>query len=310
VKSDIGDRSRPHQFIKKEIIEGVLHHIILGEKVKAKDAKIAILRIEGTNCEQESYDAFKRLEANPEFVHLKQLLNIDCNKDEKRDIFDYQCLMIPGGFSAGDYIRAGAILAARIKSKLQKKLVKFVKQEYPVLGICNGFQVLTEIGLLPGIDNIISSIPEACLNINDSNRFECRPTLLKHENNGKCIFSSKIPKNDIRLIPSAHSEGKLLFPLDKQRKYLDALEKNDQIVFRYVDPDGNYAGYPWNPNGSISNIAGICNNQGNVFGMMPHPERTFYRYQHPDWTSTNLNDDSGDGRAIFESVLEYICKKK
>ena len=281
----------------------------MGEKVKTKDVKIAILRIEGTNCEQESYDAFKRLGANPEFVHLKQLLNIDCNKDEKRDIFDYQCLMIPGGFSAGDYIRAGAIFAARIKSKLQKKLVEFVKQEYPILGICNGFQVLTELGLLPGIDNIASSVPEACLNINDSNRFECRPTLLKHENNGKCVFSSKIPKNDIRLIPSAHAEGKLLFPLDKQKKCLEALEENDQIVFRYVDPDGNYAGYPWNPNGSISNIAGICNSQGNVFGMMPHPERTFYRHQHPDWTDTGLNDDSGDGRAVFESVLEYICKK-
>jgi len=128
--------------------------------VKKECVKIAVIRIEGTNCEQESFDAFKRLGANPEFVHLKQLLNIDCNKDEKRDIFDYQCLMIPGGFSAGDYIRAGAIFAARIKSKLQKQLKEFVKQEYPVLGVCNGFQVLTELGLLPGIDDIISSVPD------------------------------------------------------------------------------------------------------------------------------------------------------
>src|SRR4030066_711916 len=127
--------------------------------MKIKDINIAVLRIEGTNCEQESHDAFKRLGAKPEFVHLKQLLHIDCNKDEKRDISDYQCLMIPGGFSSGDYIRAGAIFAARIKSKLQKDLEKFVKQEYPVLGVCNGFQVLTELGLLPGIENIMSSIP-------------------------------------------------------------------------------------------------------------------------------------------------------
>jgi phosphoribosylformylglycinamidine synthase len=277
--------------------------------LKTKDVKIAIIRIEGTNCEQESYDAFKRLGANPEFVHLKQLLNIDCNKDEKRDIFDYQCLMIPGGFSAGDYIRAGAILAARIKSKLQKKLIDFIKQEYPILGICNGFQVLIELGLLPGINNKISSIPEACLSINDSNRFECRPTLLKHENNGKCIFTNKIPKNDIRLIPSAHAEGKLLFHLEKQNEYIEKLEENDQIVFRYVDPEGKYEGYPWNPNGSISNIAGICNHNGNVFGMMPHPERTFFKHQHPEWTKTGLNDNKGDGRAIFESVVEHICKK-
>jgi len=280
----------------------------LGEKLKLKDIKIAVIRIEGTNCEQESFDAFKRLGANPEFVHLKQLLNIDCNKDEIRKISQYQCLMIPGGFSAGDYIRAGAILAARIKSKLNKDLVDFVKQEYPILGICNGFQVLIELGLLPGIDDIITQVPDACLSINDSNRFECRPTLLKHENNGKCIFTSKIPKNEIRLIPSAHAEGKLLFPLDKQNDYLKKLEKNDQIVFRYVGPDGNYADYPWNPNGSISNIAGICNNIGNVFGMMPHPERTYYKYQHPNWTSTGLGDNIGDGRAIFESVLSYISK--
>jgi len=277
--------------------------------VKIKDSKIGILRIEGTNCEQESFDAFKRLGASPEFVHLKQLLHIDCNNDEKRSIFDYQCLMFPGGFSAGDYIRAGAIFAARVKSKLNKDLKRFITQEYPILGVCNGFQVLIELGLLPGIKEIITKIPEACLNINDSNRFECRPTLLKHENKGKCIFTSKIPKNDIRMIPSAHAEGKLLFPLDKQQSYIKELEKNDQIVFRYVDPDGNYAKYPWNPNGSISNIAGICNNIGNVFGLMPHPERTFYKFQHPDWTNKGLNDMSGDGKAIFESILDYISKR-
>ena len=277
--------------------------------MKIKDIKVAILRIEGTNCEQESLDAFKRLGANPEFVHLKELLHIDCNKDEKRDVFDYQCIMIPGGFSAGDYIRAGAIFAARMKSKLGKNLEEFVKQEYALLGVCNGFQVITELGLLPGIDKIMTSVPEACLSINDSDRFECRPTLLKHENNGKCIFTSKISKKEVRLIPSAHAEGKLLFKLDKQEEYLKKLEDNDQIVFRYVDTDGNYAGYPWNPNGSISNLAGICNHIGNVFGMMPHPERTFYKHQHPDWPSTGLNNNIGDGKAIFESVIDYISKR-
>ena len=287
----------------------LLPFLHIGVKVKTKDIEIAILRIEGTNCEQESYDAFKRLGASPEFVHLKQLLHIDCNKDEKRDVFDYQCLMVPGGFSAGDYIRGGAIFAARMKSKLDKDLIEFVKQEYPILGVCNGFQVLTELGLLQGIKDIAKKLPDAVLNINDSNRFECRQTLLKHENKGKCVFTSKIPKNDVRLIPSAHAEGKLLFPLDKQEEYLKELEKNDQIVFRYVDPDGNYAGYPWNPNGSISNIAGICNNIGNVFGVMPHPERTFYRHQHSDWPEAGIKNDIGDGKAIFESVLDYITKK-
>ena len=279
------------------------------ELVKKSNIRVAVLRIEGTNCEQESLDAFKRLGASPEFVHLKQLLHIDCTNDEKRDVFDYQCLMIPGGFSAGDYIRGGAIFAARMKSKLGKDLEEFVKQEYPILGVCNGFQVLTELGLLPGIKNIMTNLPDACLNINDSNRFECRPTLLKHESNGKCVFTRKISKGDVLLMPSAHAEGKLLFPLDKQEEYLKKLEDNDQIVFRYVDPDGNYAGYPWNPNGSFSNLAGICNSSGNVFGMMPHPERSFYRHQHPDWVKTGLKNNVGDGKAVFESVVDYICKR-
>ena len=132
---------------------------------------------------------------------------------------------------------------------------------------------------------------------------------MKHENSGKCVFTSRIPKNDIRLIPTAHAEGKLLFPLDKQEEYINKLEENDQIVFRYVNPDGEYAGYPWNPNGSTYNIAGICNSTGNVFGMMPHPERSFYKIQHPDWTKKGLNNTFGDGKSVFESVLDYISKK-
>ncbi len=277
--------------------------------MKKEDIKVAILRIEGTNCEQESYDAFDNLGTSPEFVHLKQLLHIDCNKDEKRDLSDFQCIMFPGGFSAGDYIRAGAIFAARMKSKIGNSLKEYVKSNYPIIGICNGFQILTELGLLPGIKYEMGEVPDACLNINDSNRFECRPTYLKHENKGKCIFTKKIPENEIRLIPSAHAEGKLLFPLDKEEKYLKELEENDQIVFRYVDSEGKYADYPWNPNGSVKNIAGICNRAGNVFGMMPHPERVFYRYQHPNWTKEGLKDNVGDGRAVFESVVDYVCKK-
>jgi phosphoribosylformylglycinamidine synthase len=280
-----------------------------GGIVKRNSIKVGVIRIEGTNCEQESFDAFNRLGVNVEFVHLKQLLGIDSDKGEKRDIFDFQCLMIPGGFSAGDYIRAGAIFAARIKSKLQSELKKFVHQHYPVLGICNGFQVLIELGLLPGIDNRVADVPEAALYLNESSRFECRPTVLKHENNGNCLFTSEIPQGDIRLIPSAHAEGRLMFPQKLQDQIIKDLEDNDQVVFRYVDPKGNYAGYPWNPNGSVDNIAGICNSEGNVFGLMPHPERTFYRYQHPDWSRYELKDDIGDGQAIFKSVISYLEKK-
>jgi len=276
--------------------------------VKKTDIHIGILQIEGTNCEQESYDAFKQLNTNPEFVHLKQLLHVDTTQDEKRNLTDFHCIMIPGGFSAGDYIRAGAIFAARIKSKLGTDLKNYVKDGFPIMGICNGFQVLIELGLLPATDQIMSPVPQACLHRNDSNRFECRPSLLKHVNKGTCTFTKNIAQDDIRLIPSAHAEGKLMFNSSNQKKIIQQLEENDQIVFKYVNPDGHYAGYPWNPNGSLENIAGICNRDGNVFGMMPHPERVFHRITHHNWPETGLTPEWGDGQAVFSSIISYLEK--
>ena len=244
---------------------------------------ICILRIEGTNCEQETYDAFLELGAQPELVHLKELT--------PQNLFDYQCLMIPGGFSSGDYVRAGAIFAARIRSNLISALREYVDTGYPVGGICNGFQILVELGLLPRV----SEHPEACLATNDSARFECRPTLLKLENH--CAFTQKMDIGSVYEIPSAHAEGKFVSPLTEE------LMGNGQVIFRYCNPEGEYAGYPWNPNGSEYNIAGITNEEGNVFGMMPHPERAFFQYQNQDWTRTKNN--GAHGRLFFESVLEY-----
>ena len=275
--------------------------------MKVSDIDVCVLRIEGTNCEQEMFLSFKRLGANPELVHLKQLIGKDIEPEEKRDLFDYRILMIPGGFSAGDYIRAGAIWAARMKSELKEQLIRFVEDGRPVGGVCNGFQVLVEMGLLPAFDCTMSDIPQAVLAINESARFECRPTFLKHEKNN-CVFTRKLQAKKVIMAPSAHAEGKFLFPTERKKKLLDRLIENRQVVFRYVSPDGEYAGYPWNPNGSIHNIAGICNAQGNVFGMMPHPERVFYRWQHPDWTR-NSSSKWGDGRLVFESVLDYASKK-
>jgi len=275
--------------------------------MKASHVKVCVLRIEGTNCEEESYLAFKRLGTKPEKVHLKQLTGTDVSNEEKRSLSEYQILVLPGGFSAGDYVRAGAIFAARMKSKLSGDLVEFIKSGKPVLGICNGFQILVETGLLPAMSGVMTEIPEAVLGTNDSGRFECRPTLLRKVNRGSCAFTSRISPDKISLIPSAHAEGKLMFPLDRSKKIVRELEDNDQIVFKYVDPEGNLASYPWCPNGSTDNIAGICNREGNVFGLMPHPERVFFKFTHPDWT--RQPDGPGDGRVVFESVLDYVTKK-
>lgn len=270
--------------------------------MKRQDIRVGVLRIEGTNSEEESARCFRRLGCQAELVHLKQLLGQDTWPGERRRLMDYHVLFFPGGFSAGDYVRAGAIFAARLKTGLGKELQEYVASGRLAIGVCNGFQVLTEAGLLPDLAaGPKSDLPEACLFTNDSAHYECRPVLLKHVNKGKNAFTQKIPPGEVRAIQSAHGEGKFLVERSRERELLEELEQNDQIVFRYVDPKGDYAGYPWNPNGAPGNIAGVCNRDGNVFGMMPHPERVFYRHTHPDWTRTGLNvrgEDVGDGRAV------------
>jgi phosphoribosylformylglycinamidine synthase len=274
-----------------------------------RDVKVCVLRIEGTNCEEEMADSFRLVGASPELVHLKQLLH-QCPKDMRRDLGNYDVLALPGGFAAGDYVRAGAIFAARMRSSLSDEVRDFVTSGRLILGVCNGFQVLVELGLLPALGTVMSSEPQAALATNSSGRFECIPTLLKHENRGSCVFTSAVPKAKVLLVPCAHAEGKLMFEQEREMKLVEELEKDDQVVFRFVDPNGNYAGYPWTPNGAVSSIAGICNKAGNVMGMMPHPERVVHRYQHPDWTRSGLSPESdGDGKAIFQSAVDYVRKK-
>jgi len=257
--------------------------------------KIAILRIEGTNCDEEAYLAFKNAGGSPDYVHLNEL------KLKRKDLEDYQMLYIPGGFSAGDYVRAGAIFAARIKGLIEKDLVKFIDEGKPILGVCNGFQILLELGILPAIDTKVSKIPQAVLTTNDSNMFECRWVYLKKESKN-CIFTRNYGEEIISL-PIAHAEGKFLL---SDNKFLDTLIEKDQIAFRYVDPSGNYTGYPWNPNGSVYNVAGICNDSGTIMGLMPHPERAFFEYQHPEWKRDNGRDF---GKAVFVSAISYLSKK-
>ncbi|MFO8108903.1 MAG: phosphoribosylformylglycinamidine synthase subunit PurQ [Thermoplasmata archaeon] len=268
--------------------------------MKRENIKIAVVRIEGTNCEEESYLAFKRLGADAEKVHLKQFTGDDVSADEKRALEDYDILMIPGGFSSGDYIRAGVIFAARFKSALKEDITAFAESGRPILGVCNGFQVLVEMGLLPSVEGEVTDVPQAVLATNDSSKFECRPSLLIVQNNSKCVFTRSYERGETVVFPSAHAEGKFMVKDDDTFK---KLKENGQVVFRYTSPEGKSVDYPWNPNGSIDNIAGICNPQGNVLGLMPHPERVFDGYTNPSWTR---GQNKGDGRLLFKSVLDYV----
>ena len=269
------------------------------------EINVGVVRIEGTNCEDESAAAFSSLGCNAEKIHLKQLLG-DVEKSKCRNLMDYDALYFPGGFSSGDYVRAGAIFASRVKSGLQSQVDEYINEGRPVLGVCNGFQILVEMGALPGTKSGTSAIPDAVLHTNDSSRFEARHVHLRVESNSQSLFTKNYETNQILSIPNAHAEGKLMMSQEK----FEELDKNNQIAFRYCSPEGELnPGYPWNPNGVAHDIAGITNSKGNVLGMMPHPERVFHGWQHTDWTSSGMNPEGpGDGRPLFQGVVDFLCQ--
>lgn len=267
--------------------------------MKREEIKICIVRMEGTNCEDETERAFRNLGVFAEKVHLKQLTG-DCTAQRKRKLSDYSALILPGGFSAGDHIRSGAVFASLIQSKLEKEIKEFVKEGKIIGGICNGFQVLTNAGLLPG--NVA-----AALGNNASAKFEGGFDYVRHLR--KTPFTEKVPLNGVLNFAHGHGEGRLLFVPGKEKGSLKELQENNQIVFRYSTPEGDFADlrYPYNPNGSTFDIAGVCNLEGNVVGWMPHPERVLDSFNHYDFHRNSRKQ--GDGGIIFESLVEYLQKK-
>jgi len=271
--------------------------------MKRKEIKVCILRVGGTNCDAETKRAFEELGAQAEVVHVNEMV-------KRQNLLEYNALVFPGGFSYGDYVRAGAIWAKWILAKLGKELKAFVEENRPILGICNGFQVLVEAGLLPGFEGI-GSYPEAALATNFPPGYNCRWVHFKHENNEKCIFTRRIPKGKVLRMPVAHSEGRFTFAKERERQYLERLYENDQLVFRYCNENGEYAEglFPTNPNGSFHDIVGVCSPEGTIFGLMPHPERALYWWQQPDWTRRKRIPEYGDGKLIFEGLVSYLEKR-
>jgi phosphoribosylformylglycinamidine synthase len=271
--------------------------------MKKEEINVCVLRVGGTNCDAETKQAFEELDVRARVVHLNEII-------KQRNLLEYQALVLPGGFSYGDYVRGGAIWAKLLLAKLGKELKAFVDENRPILGICNGFQVLVEAGFLPGFEGA-STYPEATLATNVPPSYNCRWISIKHENRGKCVFTCNIPKGKALHVPVAHSEGRFLLPKEKEDRLLQRLYDNDQIVFRYCNKDGEPAKgrFPLNPNGSFHDIAGVCNPEGTIFGLMPHPERAFYWWQQPDWTRQDRMPESGDGRPILESLISYLENK-
>jgi phosphoribosylformylglycinamidine synthase subunit PurQ / glutaminase len=271
--------------------------------MKRADIKVCVLRVGGTNCDAETQRAFQELGVQAETRQVSELI-------KRQNLLDYNVLVFPGGFSFGDYVRSGVIFARHLSAQLGKEIESFVDQGRPILGICNGFQILVEYGLLPGFDGI-SAYPEATLSTNEPAGFKCKWVYLKQENRGRCAFTKAIASGSTIRLPIAHGEGRLLFPKEKEQAILKKLIDNDMLVFRYCTKDGEIADgkYPTNPNGSFYDIAGICNKEGNIFGLMPHPERAMYWWQQPDWTRQTRMRQYGDGKLIFQSIIDELTKK-
>jgi len=256
--------------------------------------KALVLRTAGTNCDEETQFAWEQAGAEAERVHINSLL-----EDPKR-LADYQILTIPGGFSYGDDIAAGKIFANQIVHHLAEVVQEFLAADRLVLGICNGFQVLAKCGLLPGSDGArVTLAQKATLTSNDRGLFEDRWVHLRVDTD-RCVF---LEKGEVLDMPIAHAEGKFV---PANGTPIETLEAGGQIAVRYVGPDGNTdAGYPWNPNGSVADVAGLCDATGRIFGLMPHPERNVLPWHHPHWTRRGAAAE-GDGLRVFRRGVEYF----
>ena len=227
--------------------------------------KALVLTGYGINCENESRYAIEKSGGKADIMHLNKLL------DEPKLLENYNMLMIPGGFSFGDDLGSGKVFGNKMRFKMKDQLLDFIKAGKLVLGICNGFQIIVKMGLLPEPD----FVQRASLINNDSGHYEDRWVILKGNPASPCIFTKGL---DYLIVPVRHGEGKFI---PKDDKTLQTLKEKNQIVFQYVDENGKLAGFPYNPNGSPLGITALCSPDGRHLAMMPHPERCFRLWQWP-----------------------------
>ena len=268
--------------------------------------RVLVLRAPGTNCDEETAYAFERAGATTERVHVNRLIENAALKDR------YQILCVPGGFSYGDDIAAGRILATRMRKHLSDLVDTFVHGDGDrlVLGICNGMQVLMRLGVLT--ENVASAGGQdpATLAWNNHGRFEDRWVHLATDgvnatDGADCVFLRGI---EHMYLPMAHAEGKFVA---RDAAVLDELRSAGRLCLRYtrdetagVEEQG--LEFPANPNGADANVAGVCDSTGRVFGLMPHPERHIDATQHPSWTRRTEQPAAGDGLAMFQNAVSWF----
>lgn len=251
--------------------------------------RVLILRAPGANCDQETEYAFQVAGGLPERLHINRL------REAPNLLKQFQVLVIPGGFTYGDDVAAGKILANQLSVFLSDALRQFRDRENLILGVCNGFQTLLKAGLIVPPDE---DGPLATLTHNTSARFEDRWIHLQAQP-GKCPF---LKEYDRVYLPIAHGEGNFRV---RQEWILNGLEQAGQVVLRYVDEAGRPGPYPVNPNGSQGEVAGLCDATGRVLGLMPHPERHVQPTQHPQWTRKGLSPE-GEGLRLFRNAVAYF----
>ncbi len=256
--------------------------------------KALILFATGTNRDQDAACALELAGALPEVVHVNQL------RRGERHLTDYQMLVLPGGFSYADALGAGKLLALDLMQYFRDEVNRFVESGQPVIGICNGFQALVKSGILPGFEENGNG-PAATLSFNKAGHFECRWVTMQPVSQ-QCVWTRGLSAQID--CPIAHGEGNFLV---RDEHVLKALQANGQIALTYALPDGEPAQgqYPYNPNGSVLDIAGICNPAGNVLGLMPHPENHVYAYQNPAW---RREKPSASGLPLFVNGVQYAAQ--
>lgn len=256
-------------------------------------ARVLVLRAAGMNCDEETAYAFEVAGARADRLHIQRVV------EKPENLKSYHILVIPGGFTYGDDIAAGKILANELRFRLGGEIRRFIGDGKLVLGICNGFQVLIKAGFLPGWPG-----PQrVTLTWNDTGRYEDRWVHVGIEPGNPCIFTAGIEKQPLYL-PVAHAEGKFVAA---SSAVITRLNARGHVVLRYVTGEGLPASYPENPNGSVQGVAGICDATGRVFGLMPHPERHVQSTSHPRWTREGLKKE-GEGTSIFRNAVQYVTR--